>query len=343
MWFCEASKRQGYAPILRWTYNVYGEKKMKRVVLPAVLIILVSLITFVGDCRQRPEGEDKIVIGLAVPSLSHPFFIYLTKNVKDEAKKLGVEIIASDAGDVAAKQMSVIEDFIVKGVEGVLISPIGADALVPAVELLNKAKIPVATVDRKVNGGNVLVHVGADNVEGGRVAARYIIAKLGGKGNVIELEGTPGASPAIDRKKGFEEELAGSNIKILASQTAEFQRAKGQSVMENLLQAYGDFQGVYGANDEMILGAIEAMEAHGIDASNVVTVGYDAIPDAIEYIKQRKLNATIEQFPGEQARKALRFLVENIRYGKIHPSKEVYIKPIAIDKSSLEQAEDKVR
>jgi ribose transport system substrate-binding protein len=317
--------------------------KMKNTAQFIILIVLASLMTCIGGCRQGPKGEDEIVIGLSVPSLSHPFFIYLTKNVMDEAEKLGVEVIASDAGDVAARQMSVIEDFIVKGVDGVLMSPIGADALVPAVESLNKAKIPVATVDRKVNGGDVLVHVGADNVEGGRVAARYIIKKLGGRGNVIELEGTPGASPAIDRKKGFEEELAGSNIKILASQTAEFQRAKGQSVMENLIQAQGNFQGVYAANDEMILGAVEAMEAHGIDASTVVTVGYDAIPDALDYIKRGKLNATIEQFPGEQARKALRFLVENIRDGKNPPSKEIYIKPVAIDKINLEQAEDKVR
>jgi len=315
---------------------------MKKTSLSIVLIILGSQITLVGGCRQRPKGEDKIVIGLAVPSLSHPFFIYLTKNVMDEARKLGVEVIPTDAGDVAARQMSIIEDFIVKGVDGVLMSPIGADALVPAVESLNQAKIPVATVDRKVNGGNVLVHVGADNVEGGRVAARYLIQKLGGQGNVIELEGTPGASPAIDRKKGFEEELTNSDIKILASQTAEFQRAKGQSVMENLLQVHSDLQGVYGANDEMMLGAIEAIEAHGIDASTVITVGYDAIPDAIEYIKQGKLSATIEQFPGEQARKALRFLVDNIREGKLPPSKEVYITPIAIDNSNLDLAEHKL-
>jgi ribose transport system substrate-binding protein len=299
-------------------------------------------MTLLGGCRRKPEEEDKIVIGLAVPSLSHPFFIYLTNHVMDEAKKLGVEIIPADAGDVAAKQMSIIEDFIVKSVDGVLMSPIGADALIPAVESLNQARIPVATVDRKVNGGDVLIHVGADNVEGGRVAARYLIARLGGKGNVIELEGTPGASPAIDRKKGFEEEIAKSNIRIIASQTAEFQRAKGQAVMENLLQAYGDFQGVYGANDEMILGAIEAMEAHGVEASSVVTVGYDAIPDAIAYIKRGKLNGTIEQFPGEQARKALRSIVDNIREGTVPASGEIYITPIAIDNSNVEKAEHKV-
>lgn len=313
---------------------------MKRfALLLLVFIFLVPSIVFSGG---QEEKKEKIVIGLTLPSLSHPFFVYLQKNVMDEAEKLGVEVIAIDAANVAAKQMSIVEDFISKGVDGVLMSPIGTDALVPAVESLNQAKIPVATVDRMVSGGDVLVHVGADNVEGGRVAARYIIKVLGGKGSVLELEGTPGASPAIDRKKGFDEEIAGSDIKILASQTAKFERAMGQSVMENLLQVHKDFQGVFGANDEMILGAIEAMESAGVDSSNVVTIGYDAIPDALSYIKRAKLNATIEQFPGEQARKGLRFLVDYIKEGKNPPSKQVFITPVAIMLDNLDQAEHKV-
>ena len=313
---------------------------MKRfALLLLVFIFLVPSIVFSGG---QEEKKEKIVIGLTLPSLSHPFFVYLQKNVMDEAEKLGVEVIAIDAANVAAKQMSIVEDFISKGVDGVLMSPIGTDALVPAVESLNQAKIHVATVDRMVSGGDVLVHVGADNVEGGRVAARYIIKVLGGKGSVLELEGTPGASPAIDRKKGFDEVIAGSDIKILASQTAKFERAMGQSVMENLLQVHKDFQGVFGANDEMILGAIEAMESAGVDSSNVVTIGYDAIPDALSYIKRAKLNATIEQFPGEQARKGLRFLVDYIKEGKNPPSKQVFITPVAIMIDNLDQAEHKV-
>ena len=270
---------------------------MKRIVPLLLLSLFVAVTYFLVGCQRKPRPEGKIVIGLAVPSLSHPFFIYLKKNVLDEAEKLGVEVIVADAEDIAAKQMSIVEDFIVRGVDGVLISPIGADALVPAVESLNRARIPVATVDRKVNEGDVLVHVGADNMEGGRVAARYIIEKLGDRGNVIELEGTPGASPAIDRKRGFDEEIGKSNIRIVASQTADFQRARGQSVMENLLQAHKDFQAVYGANDEMMLGAVEAMDAYGLDASRVVTVGYDAIPDALRYIEEGKLNATGQKGP----------------------------------------------
>ena len=287
-------------------------------------------------------AEDKITIGLTLPSLSHPFFVYLQQNVMDEAEKLGVEVIAIDAENVAAKQMSIVEDFIAKGVKGVLMSPIGQDALVPAVEALNEVGIPVATVDRKVAGGDVLVHVGADNVEGGRVAARFVIEKLGGKGNVLELEGTPGASPAIDRKAGFDEVIGTTEIQILVSQTAKFERAMGQTVTENLLQVHKDFQAIFGANDEMILGSVEAMEAAGIDLSTVVTIGYDAIPDALAYIKDGKLGATIEQFPGEQARKGLRFLVEYIKDGTEPPSKEVYITPVAIGIENLDEAEHKV-
>jgi ribose transport system substrate-binding protein len=320
---------------------IWRISEMKRIAPRLLLSLFLATTLFLVGCQRKPSGEGKIVIGLAVPSLSHPFFIYLKSNVMDEAEKLGVEVIVADAEDAAAKQMSIVEDFIVRGVDGVLLSPIGADALVPAVQSLNRAKIPVVSVDREVSEGDVLVHVGADNVEGGRVAARYIIEKLGGRGNVIELEGTPGASPAIDRKKGFDEAIAKSNIRIIASQTADFGRARGLSVMENLLQARKDFQAVYAANDEMILGAIEAMEAHGVDAARVVTVGYDAIPDALRYIKEGKLNATIEQFPGQQARKALRFLADNIKHGKVPPAEEVYITPLAIDNSNLNQAEYK--
>lgn len=306
--------------------------------VPAMAICIA--VAFSG-CWKAPAKEKGIVIGLTLPSSSHPFFIYLKKNVMDEAKRLGVQVISADAEDVAAKQMAIVEDFIARGVDGVLISPISADALLPAVEALGAAGIPTATVDRKVAGGKVLVHVGADNVEGGRVAARYLCRKLGGTGGVLELEGTPGSSPAIDRKKGFDEVIAASGVKLLASQTAEFYRAKGQSVMENLLQAHGQFHAVYAANDEMILGAIEAMEAKGLDVSRIVTVGYDAIPDALEAIRRGRLTASIEQFPGRQARQALQILVAKIREGRDPPSAEIYLTPVAIDQSNLDQAERK--
>jgi ABC-type sugar transport system substrate-binding protein len=305
----------------------------------AALAILAGLAS--SGCRRPAAGPKQVVIGLTVPSLSHPFFVCIKNHVEDEAKQLGVKVIATDAEDVSAKQMAIVEDFIAQGVDGVLMAPIGAEALSPAVESLNRAGIPVATVDRKVARGDVLVHVGADNVEGGRVAARYIVEKLAGKGAVIELEGTPGASPAIDRKKGFDEVIAASRLKLLASQTAEFYRAKGQSVMENLLEVHHDFQAVYAANDEMMLGALEAMSAHGVPPGRVVTVGYDVIPDAARGIKEGRLTASVEQFPGQQARRALRLLVAKIRDGQPPPRREIYLTPLVIDKSNLDRAEAK--
>jgi ribose transport system substrate-binding protein len=205
------------------------------------------------------------------------------------------------------------------------------DSLVPAIEEAKKAGIPVATVDRKANTDAMLVHVGADNVEGGRAAARFIVDKLKGQGSVIELEGTPGASPAIDRKKGFDEVIAQNpGIKILVSQAADFDRAKANATMENLMQAYPKFDAVFGANDEEIIGAIEALSAAGIDPSTKVTAGFDATPDAISYIKQGKLGATVDQFPGKQAAQALGYLVDYIKNKTVPPQKVVFISPQAV-------------
>ena len=275
-------------------------------------------------------------IGLTLPGLQFPFFVTMKKDFDLEASKLGVDVIYVDAQNDSAKQQAAVEGFISQKVSGILISPMTVDSLVPAIEEAAKAGIPVATVDRKANTDKVLVHVGADNVEGGRAAARYIVKMLNGKGNIIELEGTPGASPAIDRKKGFDEVIAQNpGMKILVSQTAQFDRAKGHDVMENLMQAYPNFDAVFGANDEMIIGAIEAMSAGGIDPSKKVTAGYDATPDALTYIKEGKLGATVDQFPGKQAAQALDYLVNYIKSKTMPPQPVIYIQPQTVTKDTM--------
>ncbi len=297
----------------------------------AVLLVLLAVpfASFAGGATEaQPAGQ--LTIGLTLPGLQFPFFVTMKNDFDQEAAKLGVKVIFIDAQNDSSKQVAAIESFVSQKVNGILISPMTTDSQVPAIEEAVKAGIPVATVDRKANTDKVLVHVGADNVEGGRAAARYVIDKLGGKGSVIELEGTPGASPAIDRKKGFDEVINGSGVKILVSQAADFNRAKANSVMENLMQAYPNFDAVFGANDEMIIGAIEAMSAAGIDPSKKVTVGYDATTDALNYIKQGKLGATIDQFPGKQASMALNYLVDYIKNKKQPPQEVIYIAPQAV-------------
>jgi ribose transport system substrate-binding protein len=303
--------------------------KNKVVLCLLVLLLALPLASFAGGTTEtKPAGQ--ITVGLTLPGLQFPFFVTMKNDFDKEAAKLGVKVIFIDAQNDSSKQVAAIESFVSQKVNGILISPMTTDSQVPAIEEAVKAGIPVATVDRKANTDKVLVHVGADNVEGGRAAGRYVIDKLGGKGSVIELEGTPGASPAIDRKKGFDEVINASAVKILVSQAADFNRAKANSVMENLMQAYPKFDAVFGANDEMIIGAIEAMSAAGIDPSKKVTVGYDATTDALDYIRQGKLGATIDQFPGKQAAMALNYLIDFIKDKKQPPQKVIYIAPEAV-------------
>lgn len=301
---------------------------MKKLILISVVAFLILPFAVFGTGGK--EGGGQIVIGMTVPGLQFPFFVTMKNDADAAAAKLGAKIVFVDAQNDSAKQAAAIEGFVAQKVSAILISPMTVDSLVPAIEAAVKAGIPVATVDRKANTDKVLVHVGADNVEGGRAAARYMIQKLGGKGGIIELEGTTGSSPAIDRKKGFDEVMATSGVKILVSQTAEFGRAKGNAVMENLMQAYPKFDGVFGANDEMIIGAIEAMSSAGIDPKTKVTAGFDATPDAFAYMKDGKLGATIDQYPGAQAGQALGYLVDYIKNKKMPPQPVVYIAPKAV-------------
>ncbi len=260
-------------------------------------------------------------IGMSVPGLQFPFFVTMKNEAEKAAAKLGATIVFADAQNDSAKQTADVENFVAQKVDAILISPMTVDSLVPAIEAAVKAGIPVATVDRKSNSDAVLVHVGADNVQGGRAAAKYIIDKLGNKGSVIELEGTPGASAAVDRKKGFDEVIKKSNVKLLVSENGDFNRAKGQNVMESLVQKFPKFDAVFGANDEMIIGAVEALSAAGIKGK--VTIGFDATPDAFTYMKEGKLGATIDQFPGKQAGEALKYLTDYVKTKK-KPAKSVY-------------------
>ncbi len=280
-----------------------------------------------------PQGAQAapLKIGMSVPGLQFPFFVIMKDDAEKAAAKLGATIVFADAQNDSSKQASDIENFVTQKVDAILVSPMTVDSQVPAIEAAIKAGIPVATVDRKSNSDMVLVHVGADNVQGGRAAAKYIIDKLHNKGSVIELEGTPGASAAIDRKKGFDEVIKKSGVKLLTSQTAEFDRAKGQNVMESLIQKYPSFDAVFGANDEMIIGAVEALSAAGV--KNKVTIGFDATPDAFQYMKEGKLGATIDQFPGKQAGEALKYLVDYVK-SKKKPAKAVnYINPEPVTKA----------
>jgi ribose transport system substrate-binding protein len=230
--------------------------------------------------------------------LNNPFFVTLRDGAQKAADAAGAKLVVVDAQDDSAKMTAGIEDLISKKVSALLINPTDADAVVPAIQKANQAGIPVFTVDRGASGGTVVSHIASDNVAGGTMAAEFLCASIGGKGNVVELQGIAGTSAARDRGQGFNDYMASNckDAKIVAQQTANFNRDEGLTVFENILQAQPDIAGVFAHNDEMILGAIQAAEAAG--RTGIVFVGFDAIDDAAQAVKDGKLAATVAQQPG---------------------------------------------
>ena len=234
-------------------------------------------------------------IGLVISTQNNPFFVTLKEGAEAKAKELGHDLIVLDSQDNPAKELGNVEDLLVKGVDVLLINPTDSDAVVSSVKAANRSKIPVVTLDRAANGGNVVSHVASDNVLGGEMAGNFIVEKLGGKGKVVELEGIPGTTAARDRGTGFNKAAAGK-LEVVAKQAADFDRTKGLNVMENILQAQPEIQAVFAHNDEMALGALKAIEASGRD---IFVVGFDATDDAVAAVKEAKLAATVAQKPAE--------------------------------------------
>ncbi len=242
-------------------------------------------------------ARKKYVIGLAMNTQTNPFFVDVKDGVQKAADELGVELYITDAQDDPAVQMKDVENLITKKPDCIIIDTCDSDAIVSSIEDCNKAGIPVLTMDREASGGEVVSHIGYDAIKSGKLAGKFLADTLGGKGTIVELQGIMGTNVAQNRSKGFNEIISQNpDMKIVASQVADFDRAKGMSVMENILQANDHIDGLYAANDEMLLGALEAIEAAG-RLDEITMIGCDAIDDTIEAIKAGKVEATIAEPP----------------------------------------------
>ena len=272
--------------------------------LSIILTIIMSAMTLVG-CQQKSDSGVK-KIGFIVSTLNNPFFVDLKSGIEERAKELGYEVVVLDSQNEPAKEVSNMEDLTVKDVDIVLLNPVDSDSAVASVMIANNYELPVVTVDRAANGGDVVTHIASDNAVGGSMAAEYLIDQLGGKGNIVELEGTAGSSAARDRGQGFDDKIAESNMNIIAKQIADFDRTQGLTVMENILQSKSDIDAVFAQNDEMALGAQKALEDMGM--KDVLIVGFDATDDAVEAVKNGTMAATVAQQPlliGEAAVNAI--------------------------------------
>ncbi|OUM94074.1 MAG: D-ribose ABC transporter substrate-binding protein [Firmicutes bacterium ZCTH02-B6] len=236
-------------------------------------------------------------IGLAISTQSNPFFVDLREGAEAKAAELGVQLRVVDAQDDSARMLAGIEDLIAAGVDVILINPTDSAAVIPGVLAANRAGIPVITVDRAADGGQVVAHIASDNVLGGRMAAELVVAKSGGQAKVVELEGIPGTTAARERGQGFNEVIGQyPGIVVVARQEAGFDRARGLTVMENILQAQPEIDFVFAHNDEMALGALVAIEAAG-RADKIQIIGFDATDDAVRAVREGRMLATVAQQP----------------------------------------------
>lgn len=245
-----------------------------------------------GSTGSKASGASG-AIGLSISTQNNPFFVTLAEGAKKAAKQAGVPLTVVDASDDATKQVSDIEDLVSKNVSVLIVNPVDSDAVTGAVEAAIAKGVRVISVDRVVNGVDIDCQIASDNVAGAELATQYIVDTLGENVKTAELVGTSGASAAIDRSQGFHN-IADKKLKVVASQTADFDRTQGMTVMENMLQADSSIQAVFAGNDEMALGAVEAISGAKKD---VLVVGFDATDDAIEAISQGRMGATIAQQP----------------------------------------------
>jgi ribose transport system substrate-binding protein len=273
--------------------------------------LAAAAATLLAACSQQGPGESAPaaastaggaaasgtpVIGLALSTQNNPFFVELKDGAQKAAKDAGVQLVVVDAQDDPARQISSVEDLIQKRVSVILLNPTDSSALAGAVQSAQRANIPVITLDRGVDGAEVASHIASDNIAGGKMAADFLAKQLNGKGNIIELQGVAGTSAARERGKGFDDQIATTGMKVVAQQPANFDRAQGLSVSENLLQGNNDVQAIFAQNDEMALGAVQALAGKN---KKILVVGFDGTPNGKKAVQDGAMAATVAQQPEE--------------------------------------------
>jgi ribose transport system substrate-binding protein len=269
--------------------------KMKKTtkLLSMALSTVLIMGSLVGCTQKATEGGKKI--GIVISTLNNPFFVSMKEGAEKKAKELGYEVVVLDSQNDATKERANVEDLIQQGIVALIINPTDSDAVVNSITVANDNKIKVITVDRIANGGDVVCHIASDNIKGGEMAAEFILEKLNGKGNIVELQGIPGASATRERGEGFHNIVDGkAGVKVVASQAADFDRQKGLTVTENIIQATPAFDAIFAHNDEMALGAVKAIKTANKD---VIIVGFDGNDEAKAAVKSGVLAATIAQKP----------------------------------------------
>lgn len=258
-----------------------------------------------AKAREKYRNNQKVVVGFSQMENNGPWRIAETESIKSEATKRAAkfEYRYTDAQAQTSRQVSDVEDLITQGVDVLFLAPKEYEGLAPALQAAREANIPVFLIDREAAGtagADFVSFLGSNFIEQGKRAGEWLATATNGKASIIELTGTAGASVARDRAQGFREAIGKHpEMKITASQNGEFTRSEGLRVMQNIIQSQGsNITAVYTHNDEMALGAIEALKAAGRKPGvDVIVISVDGQKTALEAIVRGELNATVESNP----------------------------------------------
>ncbi|CAG9621187.1 substrate-binding domain-containing protein [Sutcliffiella rhizosphaerae] len=265
--------------------------------LMVLCIAIIGSIVLAACGNTGGSDDDSYTIGLAMNTLNNPFFVDLKDGAEETAKAEGIELIVTDSQGDPSKQLSDVENILQRNPDLLILNPVDSDAAAQIVMIANEQNVPVITVDRQSAGGEVISHIGFDALKSGNIAATFLSDILGGNGKVVEIQGILGTNVGRDRSQGFNDHMEGfDGIEIVARQSANFDRGQALKVMEDILQANPEIDAVYAANDEMVMGALSAIESAG-RLDDIIVIGTDAIDPALDAIREKKLEATIAEPP----------------------------------------------
>ena len=268
----------------------------------ALLLLVAAFVLMSSSCSAPPPAQDnaprKKTIGVTLLTRGHLFYRDLEQGMQDEAAKAGYKLVVTSAEFDLGKQAGQIEDFVARKVDAIVVCPVDSRGVGPAIRKANAAGIPVFTADIAAQEGEVTCHVASDNVAGGRLAGEFLAKTLGGAGYVA-IVGQPAITSVLDRVAGFKEAVARfSGMKIVAEVNGQSVRDRSLEVASDVMQAHPDLSGLFGINDDSALGALDA--ARQLDRPEIVIVGYDATPPAVDAIRKgTQLKADVVQYPGK--------------------------------------------
>lgn len=302
---------------------------MKKLILAALIALTTAPVL---------AANEQIVF--STPNLAMPFEVHMQRTAIKAAKEMGVQLQALDSQGSSPKQAADLENAITRGAQGFIVSPNDVNAVSSAVAEIQDANLPVVTLDRSVNGDKPVPHFGANNYKGGQAIASFVIEQFPDGADIVLLTGQPGSSSNIERTKGIRDRLTegGKKYNIVVDQTGNWMRSEGMRIVESSLPSLAKKpQIILAANDDMALGAIEALQSQGIKPGEILVTGFDAVPEALERIKDGWLAVTADQRAGYAMTTAMAQLVDNIRDKKAITGADYA--PTLITKANLDKAE----